>query len=88
MSAFTGLWGSAGLLLVALVGLALGDSRQGTPIVYSASLILCFLTLIAALAALLGELQTRRLRCRSVSLGLGRISALTRLRRSSSLSSI
>jgi hydrogenase-4 component B len=54
MSAFTGLWCSVGLLLVALVGLALGDSRQGTPIVYGASLILCFLTLIAALAALLG----------------------------------
>lgn len=55
MSAFTGLWCSAGLLLVALGGVALGGSRQGTPIVYGASLILCLLTLIAALAALLGR---------------------------------
>jgi hydrogenase-4 component B len=54
MSAFTGLWCSVGLLLVALVRVALGGSRQGTSIVYGASLILCLLTLIAALAALLG----------------------------------
>jgi formate hydrogenlyase subunit 3/multisubunit Na+/H+ antiporter MnhD subunit len=53
MPAFTGLWCAAGLLVVAISGIFLGRSWRGTPIVYSASLAICFLACSAALSRLL-----------------------------------
>jgi len=53
MPSFAGLWCVAALLLVAIVAVAIGGSRRGTPIVYGASLAICVVALGAALSQLL-----------------------------------